>query len=109
MGCVSANAANFLSAGKKVGRHYASGVAACSQYDVHKVTSMSGLDAEANALDSGLNKWIGRVSSGRRIRPGLWAHVGTGPPTRPGIPQEKLAWFRAKYPLCRCLKRRIWM
>src|ERR1039457_3771781 len=83
MGCVSANAANFLSAGKKAGRHYASGVAACSQYDVHKVTSMSGLDAEANALESGLNKWIARVSSGRRIRPGLWAHGEPSPPTRP--------------------------
>jgi hypothetical protein len=39
MGCVSADDTNFLAAGKKVGRYYLSGVAACSEYDVHKLTS----------------------------------------------------------------------
>src|ERR1700758_1097592 len=56
MGCVSADDANFLPAGKKVGRHYMSGVAACSKDDVHSFTSMPGLDALGFVLDSG-TRW----------------------------------------------------
>jgi hypothetical protein len=52
MGCVSADDTNFLPAGKKVVRHDMSGVAACSQYDVHKVISLPALDARAHVLDS---------------------------------------------------------
>lgn len=52
MSCVSTDDPNFLPAGKKVVGHYMSGVSACSQYDVHKVTSMPGLDAGGAGLDS---------------------------------------------------------
>jgi hypothetical protein len=41
IGCVSADDANFLPFGKKVGRHYMSGMAACSQYDIHRVISLT--------------------------------------------------------------------
>ncbi len=50
--CVSADDTNLLTAGKKVARHYMSGVAACSQYDVHRVTSMPGLDAGMGGFDA---------------------------------------------------------
>jgi hypothetical protein len=53
MGCVSTDGPNFLPAGEKVVGHYMSGVAACSEYDVHKLTSMLGLDAGGWGLDSG--------------------------------------------------------
>ena len=62
MGCVSADDTNFLPAGKKVVRHDMSGVAACSQYDVHKVTSMPGLDAGGVRFGLGIERWIGHVA-----------------------------------------------
>ncbi len=37
MGCISADDANLLPAGKKIVRYDMSGVAACSQYNVHKL------------------------------------------------------------------------
>ena len=40
MGCVSADDTNFLTAREKFGRHYMSGITACSKYYVHKVTSL---------------------------------------------------------------------
>jgi hypothetical protein len=45
MSGVSANYANFLSSGEKLVRHYMSGVAACSEYNEHRLTSIPGLDA----------------------------------------------------------------
>jgi len=52
MSCVSTDDPNFLPAGKKVVGHYMSGVAACSQYYIHKLTSMPRLDAGGAGLDS---------------------------------------------------------
>src|ERR1700741_1179800 len=71
MSCVSTDSSNFLPAGKKVTGHYMSGVSACSQYDIHMLTSMPGLDAGSGVLDSptaarsesALSKsriWVGR-------------------------------------------------
>src|SRR5580658_3753868 len=60
MSCVSADDTNFLPTGKKVGRHYLSGVSACSQYNIHKLASLNlpahlALDAGGCVLDSRLN------------------------------------------------------
>lgn len=52
MSRVSTDDPNFLPAGKKVVGHYMSGVAACSHYDIHKLTSMPRLDAGGAVLDS---------------------------------------------------------
>src|SRR5690242_18035964 len=52
MSGISADDANFLLACKKVLGHYVSSVAACSHDDVHRVSSLPGLDAHGGGLDS---------------------------------------------------------
>jgi hypothetical protein len=52
MSGVSAYDTNLLPVGQKVVRHYLSGVAACSQYNIHRLTSMPRLDAAGWGLDS---------------------------------------------------------
>jgi hypothetical protein len=52
MGWVSSDDTHLLPAGKKIVRHYTSGISACSQYNEHKNTSTPSLDAGGGGLDS---------------------------------------------------------
>src|SRR5580658_2656973 len=69
MSCVSADDTNFLPTGKKVGRHYLSGVSACSQYNIHKLASLN-LPAYRICLP-----WLGcrTLRSGLEVQASKWS------------------------------------